>query len=43
MTAIDEEVAEQIIGTIRDWVREVIPFAAEYEHADEYPSPSSSR
>jgi len=36
----DPEVAEQIIGTIRDWVRkEVIPVASEYEHADEFPTP----
>ena len=36
----DPEVAEQIIGTIRDWVRkDVIPVASEYEHADEFPTP----
>src|SRR3954454_13151889 len=35
----DPEVAQQIIGTIRDWVRkEVIPVASEYEHADEFPA-----
>src|SRR6188472_4195509 len=36
----DPEVAEAIIGTVRDWVRkEVIPVASEYEHADEFPAP----
>jgi butyryl-CoA dehydrogenase len=36
----DPEVAEQIIGTVRDWVRkDVIPVASEYEHADEFPAP----
>jgi alkylation response protein AidB-like acyl-CoA dehydrogenase len=36
----DPEVAEQIIGTVRDWVRkEVVPVASDYEHADEYPAP----
>ena len=32
--------AEQIIATVRDWVRkEVIPVASDYEHADEFPAP----
>ena len=36
----DPEVAEQIIGTVRDWVAKVvIPVASDYEHADEYPAP----
>jgi len=36
----DPEVAEEIIATVRDWVRkEVIPVASEYEHADEFPAP----
>ena len=38
MTAIDEEVAAQLVSTIQDWViREVLPCAAEYEKADRYP------
>ncbi len=36
--AVDAEVADQIVGTVRDWVsREVIPGASDLEHADEYP------
>jgi len=36
----DPEVAEEIIATVRDWVRkDVIPVASEYEHADEFPAP----
>jgi butyryl-CoA dehydrogenase len=36
----DPEVAEEIIATVRDWVRkEVIPVASDYEHADEFPEP----
>jgi alkylation response protein AidB-like acyl-CoA dehydrogenase len=36
--ATDPELAEEIVGTIRTWVRkEVIPHASEFEHADEYP------
>ncbi|MGZ4730319.1 MAG: acyl-CoA dehydrogenase family protein, partial [Acidimicrobiales bacterium] len=36
----DPEVAEQIIATIREWVRkDVIPVASDYEHADEFPTP----
>jgi butyryl-CoA dehydrogenase len=34
----DPEVADQLVATVRDWVRrEVIPRASELEHADEYP------
>jgi butyryl-CoA dehydrogenase len=36
----DPEVAEQIIGTVREWVRrEVVPVASDYERADEFPAP----
>jgi hypothetical protein len=43
MTAIDEEVATQLVSTIQDWVnREVLPCAAEYEKADRYPSSGTS-
>ncbi len=36
----DPEIAAQIIGTVRDWVRkDVIPVASDYEHADEFPTP----
>jgi butyryl-CoA dehydrogenase len=35
----DADIADQIIATVRDWVRkEVIPQASELEHADEYPA-----
>jgi len=35
----DPELAEEIIGTVRSWVRkEVIPKASAFEHADEYPA-----
>ena len=34
----DADIADRIIGTVRDWVRkEVIPQASELEHADQYP------
>ena len=36
----DPEIAEQIIGAVRDWVRkDVIPVASRYEHDDEFPAP----
>jgi alkylation response protein AidB-like acyl-CoA dehydrogenase len=36
----DPALADELVSTIRDWVRkEVIPVASEYEHADEYPEP----
>lgn len=37
--ATDPQLADELVGTIRDWVRkEVIPRASEFEHADEYPA-----
>jgi alkylation response protein AidB-like acyl-CoA dehydrogenase len=37
--AVDAEVADQIVATVRDWVRrEVIPGASALERADEYPA-----
>ncbi len=34
----DQELADEIIATVRQWVdKEVIPNAAEFEHADEFP------
>jgi alkylation response protein AidB-like acyl-CoA dehydrogenase len=37
--AIDQDVADEIVGTIRDWMRkEVMPSASEFEHADEFPA-----
>ena len=39
-TRTDPEVADQLVGTVRDWVaKRVIPVASSYEHADEYPAP----
>ncbi len=36
--ATDPALAEEFVGTIREWVRrEVIPHASEFEHVDEYP------
>jgi alkylation response protein AidB-like acyl-CoA dehydrogenase len=36
----DPEVAEQLVASVREWVRaEVLPVASEYEHADEFPTP----
>jgi alkylation response protein AidB-like acyl-CoA dehydrogenase len=36
---IDQELADEIVGTVRDWVRkEVIPAASAFEHADEFPA-----
>ncbi|HET9078029.1 MAG TPA: acyl-CoA dehydrogenase family protein [Acidimicrobiales bacterium] len=36
--AVDADVAEELVATIRTWVRrEVIPGASALEHADEYP------
>ncbi len=36
----DTALADELAGTIRDWVRkEVLPVASEYEHADEFPAP----
>jgi butyryl-CoA dehydrogenase len=36
--ATDQDLADEIVGTVRTWVRkEVIPHASEFEHADEYP------
>jgi alkylation response protein AidB-like acyl-CoA dehydrogenase len=38
MTTFDPEIADELVSTIRDWVRkEVIPHASRFEHADEYP------
>lgn len=37
--ASDPEIADELVATIRDWVRkEVIPYASQFEHADEYPA-----
>ncbi len=37
--ATDEALADELVGTIRAWVRkDVIPHASELEHADEYPA-----
>ena len=34
----DPEVADELVATIRDWIRkDVIPTASEFEHADRYP------
>jgi alkylation response protein AidB-like acyl-CoA dehydrogenase len=39
-SATDPEVAEELVATVRQWVRkEVVPVASRYEHADEYPAP----
>jgi butyryl-CoA dehydrogenase len=36
----DPEIADEIVGVVRDWVhKDVIPVASAYEHADEYPAP----
>ena len=36
--ATDADLADEIVGTVRTWVRkEVIPHASKFEHADEYP------
>jgi butyryl-CoA dehydrogenase len=38
MTVTDPELRQQIIETVRGWVRkEVVPVAGDLEHADEYP------
>ena len=38
--ATDLDLADELVGTIRSWVRkEVLPVASEYEHADAYPEP----
>jgi alkylation response protein AidB-like acyl-CoA dehydrogenase len=37
--AIDQDLADEIVGTIRTWVhKEVIPSASTFEHADEFPT-----
>ena len=37
--ATDPELADELVGTVREWVRkEVIPQASAFEHADEYPA-----
>ncbi len=37
--AVDAEIADELVATIRSWVRrEVIPGASALEHADEYPA-----
>jgi butyryl-CoA dehydrogenase len=37
--ALDADVAEQLVGTIRAWVaKEVSPRASDFDHADEYPA-----
>ena len=39
MPVTDPELADELVATIREWVRkDVIPKASEYEHADEYPA-----
>src|SRR6266508_2363354 len=36
---IDQDVADELVGIIREWVRkEVIPNASAFEHADEFPA-----
>src|SRR3954451_9418951 len=36
--ATDTALADELVGTIRDWVsKDVIPVASEFEHADRYP------
>jgi alkylation response protein AidB-like acyl-CoA dehydrogenase len=36
----EEALADELVGTVRDWVRkEVVPVASEYEHADRFPDP----
>ncbi len=38
--ATDADLADELVGTIRRWVADVvIPKASEYEHVDEYPEP----
>jgi alkylation response protein AidB-like acyl-CoA dehydrogenase len=42
--ATDAALADQLVGTIRDWVdKEVIPQASAFEHADEFPQPLFER
>src|SRR5580658_738541 len=37
--AVDQEVAEEFVATVRDWVaKEVMPGASDLEHADQYPT-----
>ncbi|HEY3143297.1 MAG TPA: acyl-CoA dehydrogenase family protein [Acidimicrobiales bacterium] len=37
--ATDPELADELVGTVREWVRkDVIPTASRFEHADEYPA-----
>src|SRR5262245_14243066 len=39
MTAIDQDVRDELRATVRRWIeREVLPVAGELEHADEYPA-----
>ena len=36
----DPTLADELVGTVRDWVRkDVLPVASDYEHADEFPAP----
>ena len=36
----DPALADELVGTIREWVRkEVLPVASDYEHADRFPGP----
>jgi alkylation response protein AidB-like acyl-CoA dehydrogenase len=36
----DPALADELVATVRDWVRkEVLPVASEYEHADRFPAP----
>src|SRR5581483_11019991 len=36
--AVDAALADELVATVREWVRkDVIPYASEYEHADRYP------
>jgi len=39
-TPTDPDIADELVGTVREWVRkDVIPVVSDYEHADEYPAP----
>ena len=39
-TKTDPELADELVGTVRDWVRkDVVPVASDYEHEDRFPEP----
>ncbi|HYZ97716.1 MAG TPA: acyl-CoA dehydrogenase family protein [Acidimicrobiales bacterium] len=39
-TRTDPELADELVGTVRDWVRkDVVPVASDYEHEDRFPEP----